>query len=267
MLDLTKSTTEAAGLMSKDVSSIAQVMEEATGNLNIIASSAEEMTATVSEIAKNASEAKDMSTDTAQKVSTASESVIQLGKVADDIDACIESINSVYEQTKLLALNATIEAARAGEAGKGFAVVAGEIKALANQVALVTLDIKEKIDNIKTSSGRTSMEMKTIVETFNHIDDIVTNIAGAIEEQSVTTKEIAANTTKTASGVTDVNERISGLDQSASGIARDMDQLNASGSHVSQDSGHIRTDMITMRGHTQKLDALVGKFVIRKDTE
>ncbi|MDA8133366.1 MAG: methyl-accepting chemotaxis protein [Desulfobacteraceae bacterium] len=267
MLDLTRSTTEAAGLMSRDVSSIARVMEEATGNLNIIASSTEEMTATVNEIAKNASEAKDMSTGTAQKISTASESVIELGKVADDIDACIESINTVSEQTKLLALNATIEAARAGEAGKGFAVVAGEIKTLANQVALVTLDIKEKIDKIKSSSGRTSREMKTIVEAFNHMDDIITNIAGAIEEQSVTTNEIAANTTKTASGVTDVNERISGLDQSASGIARDMDQLNASGSHVAQDSGHIRTDMITMRGHTQKLEALVGKFVIRKDTE
>jgi methyl-accepting chemotaxis protein len=267
MMDLTNATTEAASLMSKDVSSIARVMEEATGNLNIIASSTEEMTATVNEIAKNASEAKDMSTGTAQKIGAASESVIELGKVADDIDACIESINSVSEQTKLLALNATIEAARAGEAGKGFAVVAGEIKALANQVALVTLDIKEKIDNIKISSGRTSREMKTIVEAFNHMNDIITNIAGAIEEQSVTTKEIAANTTKTASGVTDVNERISGLDLSSSGIARDMDQLNISGSQVSRDSSHIRTDMTTMRGQTQNLDTLVGKFVIQRDDD
>ena len=267
MLDLTKSTTEAAGRMSRDVSSIARVMEEATGNLNIIASSAEEMTATVNEIAKNASEAKDMSTETAKKISTASESVIQLGKVAGDIDACIESINAVSEQTKLLALNATIESARAGEAGRGFAVVAGEIKALANQAALVTLDIKEKTDSIKSSSGRTSREMKTIVEAFDHMNDIVTNIAGAIEEQSVTTKEIAANTTNAASGMAEVNGRISELDESASGIAQDMDQLNASGGHVSRDSGHIRTDMTTMRGHTQKLDALVGKFVIQKDTK
>jgi methyl-accepting chemotaxis protein len=208
-----------------------------------------------------------MSTETAQKISAASESVIQLGKVAGDIDACIESINAVSEQTKLLALNATIESARAGEAGRGFAVVAGEIKTLANQAAGVTLDIKEKIDNIKSSSDRTSREMKTIVEAFDHMNDIVTNIAGAIEEQSVTTKEIAVNTTNAASGITEVNDRISELDQSASGIAQDMDQLNASGSHVSLDSGHIRTDMINMRGHTQKLDALVGKFVIRKDTK
>nr|NJM01750.1 hypothetical protein [Desulfobacula sp.] len=145
--------------------------------------------------------------------------------------------------------------------------MAGEIKALANQVALVTLDIKEKIDHIKTSSGRTSLEMKTIVEAFTHMDDIVTNIAGAIEEQSVTTKEIAANTTTVASGVTEVNGRISELDCSASGIARDMDQLNISGSQVSQDSGHIRADMTTMRGQTQKLDALVGKFVIQREDD
>nr|NJM01749.1 methyl-accepting chemotaxis protein [Desulfobacula sp.] len=118
MLDLTRATTEAAGRMSKDVSSIARVMEEAAGNLNIIASSTEEMTATVNEIAKNASEAKGMSAETARKISTASESVIQLGRIAEDIDACVESINAVSEQTKLLALNATIESPGPEKPGK-----------------------------------------------------------------------------------------------------------------------------------------------------
>ncbi len=60
----------------------------------------------------------------------------QLNSVGRSIEAILEIIRSIAQQTNLLSLNATIEAARAGDAGRGFAVVAQEIRKLANDTRL-----------------------------------------------------------------------------------------------------------------------------------
>ncbi|MEN2977201.1 methyl-accepting chemotaxis protein [Tistrella bauzanensis] len=82
-------------------------------------------------------------------VTTAAGRVDALAAASQQIDTIVGSIEAVARQTRLLALNATIEAARAGEAGRGFAVVAGEVKALAQQTAAATDDIRDRINALR----------------------------------------------------------------------------------------------------------------------
>jgi len=262
MVEITHSVTRSANEMSAGISNISKVVGQASDNLEIVASSTEEMTATINEIAKNAETARAMSNETGQIIELAGENVTQLGRDAGEINAFTESINEISEQTNLLALNATIEAARAGEAGKGFAVVAGEIKALATQTAEATQDIKAKINNIMASSDITVEEMKTISRTFGNMNDVVNDIASAIEEQSATTKEIADNTATVATGISDVNASISQFDGLTTEIAGEMDAVNQASAGMSENCTRINQDTGEMEIQTGKLDELINRFVI-----
>ena len=57
------------------------------------------------------------------------------------VNAVVDAVDEIAEQSNLLAVNAGIEAAKAGEAGLGFAVVAKEVRSLANQSKSATTQI------------------------------------------------------------------------------------------------------------------------------
>lgn len=262
MLAITRDIFESTAQMSDNISSIAGVMNQASDNLSMVASSTEEMTATINEIAKNAENARYMSSGTGEKINRASAQVDRLGIDAKEIDMVTESINEISEQTNLLALNATIEAARAGEAGKGFAVVASEIKQLARQTASATKDIKEKIDNIRNSTDMTVKEISGISTAFSQMNDMINDIASAIEEQSTATKEIANNTSSVATGINDINSSITEFDSVTSEIAEKMNKMNTATTKMSEGCKKIDSDAEEMSSQTRLMDGLINKFII-----
>lgn len=107
----------------------------------------------------------------------------ELGKAAQDIGQVTEVINDISDQTNLLALNATIEAARAGEAGKGFAVVANEIKELAKQTAEAIQSDQSKDYGYSSNNRNNSKSICCVAEVISSVDEIVSSIAAAVEEQ------------------------------------------------------------------------------------
>jgi methyl-accepting chemotaxis protein len=243
------SVSSAAEEMSANIMSVAAGMEQATNSLSHVASATDEMTSTISEIAQNSEKARSIMGEATRQAARITEEINQLGAAAREIGQVTETITRISAQTNLLALNATIEAARAGAAGKGFAVVATEIKALANQTAAATEDIKGRIAGVQSATAGGIAEIGKVSRIIQDVSEIVHSIAAAIEQQSTATKDIARHIAEASSGVTDASERVSRSSQVSRGIARDIEG-------VDQASGEIATGSDLIRGSARELSAM-----------
>ena len=99
-----------------------------------------------------------------QATSTISEKLSVISDRATNIGSVVTTITKVADQTNLLSLNAAIEAEKAGEAGRGFAVVAREIRRLADQTAVATLDIDNLVREMQSAVSSGVMEMDRFTE-------------------------------------------------------------------------------------------------------
>ena len=250
----------AAEKMSVNMNSVASNMEEAAENVNMVANAAEEMTATINEIAQNSEKASSITGGAVVQTQSASSKVDELGSAANEIGKVVETITEISEQVNLLALNATIEAARAGEAGKGFAVVANEIKDLAKQTAEATQEIKGKIGAIQGATEATVTEIDQISKIINDVNEIVSSIATAVEEQSTTTRDIAGNVAQAARGIQTMNENVASSSAAADEIANDINGVSQSADEMSRSSGQVAMSAEELDGLAKKLNEMVGKF-------
>ncbi len=248
--------------MSSNMESMAAAMEEASTNLSVVATSAEQMTSTINEIARNSENARTITGEAVSGAENVSEKVDELGRAAQEIGKVTETITEISEQTNLLALNATIEAARAGEAGKGFAVVANEIKELARQTAEATQEIKERIEGIQNSTSGTISEISRILKIINNVNEIVSTIATAVEEQSVTTKEIANGVIQASRGIQEVNENVAQSSTVSTGIAKEISEVNQTTSEISNSSSQIRLNAKELSKLANELKDLVSRFKV-----
>lgn len=95
----------------------------------------------------------------AGSTATITSSLAVINEKARNIGSVITTITKVADQTNLLSLNAAIEAEKAGEYGVGFAVVAREIRRLADQTAVATLDIEQMVKEMQSSVSTGVMQM------------------------------------------------------------------------------------------------------------
>lgn len=92
-------------------------------------------------------------TDIKEKNSGVINGIISLSNKVNKIRDIVRGINTITDQTKVIAFNAALEAASAGEMGKRFSVVAGEVNRLADNIAGLTRQIREQIEEILSSSS------------------------------------------------------------------------------------------------------------------
>ena len=254
--------SNAAGEVSGNMNSVSAAMEQASMNMTTVASAAEEMSATIQEIAQNSERAKNTTTSAVSKAKAASGRVDELGTAAKEISAVTSTITAISSQTNLLALNATIEAARAGEAGKGFAVVANEIKELAKQTASATVDIKNQISEMQTTTTTTVADIEKISEVIVEISNVINVIATAVEEQSAATGEIAGNIAQASQGIAEVNENVAQSTMVATDITRDVSGISTRARQVGEGSAQVQTSAQSLSDLSGQLELLVKKFKI-----
>ncbi len=225
---------------------VSAASEQVSKNVTVVATGSEQMQASIREIAKSANESAKVAKAAVGVAESTNNTIAKLGESSVEIGKVIKVITSIAQQTNLLALNATIEAARAGEAGKGFAVVANEVKELAKETAKATEEIGQKIEAIQSDTKGAVQAIGEISTIIAQINDISNNIASAVEEQTVTTNEIARNVGEAAKGTGEIAKNIGGVALAAENTTRGATDMQKAAQALS--------------GMAAQLQGLVAKF-------
>lgn len=206
---LVSETVQESGQLAAGVAAAAT---QASENSLIVASATEEMSMSIAEVSQQIGGAAKVAQEASERARSTDAIVGNLIADTRTIEDVVALIADVARQTNLLALNATIEASRAGDAGRGFAVVASEIKTLAGRTANATQEIASKIARTRDTTEQAATAITDVAKTIDEISGIATVVATAMEQQKLTTAQIAESTSQAAQG--------------SHNVARDIDQVH-----------------------------------------
>ncbi|NEQ65834.1 MAG: methyl-accepting chemotaxis protein [Symploca sp. SIO2D2] len=173
-----------------------------------------------------------------------------ISEKANNINSVVTTITKVADQTNLLSLNAAIEAEKAGEYGAGFAVVAREIRRLADQTAVATLEIEHMVKNMQSAVSSGVMEMDSFNKEVGHsVEDVqdigeqiaqvidqvqslipgFSNVSQSMEEQSQGAQQISEamgqlsqSSRQTADALCETNTALEQLNDAAQGLQKEI---------------------------------------------
>ncbi|MDQ2103102.1 bacteriohemerythrin [Azospirillum isscasi] len=235
-----RSLSDTADRNMREAASVAGASQQASVNVQTVASAAEELSSAIAEIGTQVATSSHISMQAVHASRLASDRIDGLGHAAQKINEVADLITSIASQTNLLALNATIEAARAGEMGKGFAVVAGEVKNLAGQTAKATEEIAAQINEVQQASQGAVSAIREIAGIIARSDEIGTSIAAAVQQQGAATGEIARSAGEAAQGTQQVSTSIDEVSASALETEKAANSLLDAAESLAQEAGSLR---------------------------
>lgn len=236
----------ASGDLARRTEQQAAGLEETAAAMEEITNTIRTTSQNVKEAAANTQLAKSSAENGGKVVGTAVEAMARIENSSRQISDITGVIDEIAFQTNLLALNAGVEAARAGDAGRGFAVVAQEVRALASRSRDAAQNIKKLI---RESGEHVSFGVKHVGETGSALKEIV----GEIAKIDALISNIAKSAETQHHSVAEVNEVMGQMDRTTQQNAAMVEQSNAAS--------------VSLAGETDKLNALVSKFVVSRSVE
>ncbi|MCK9336606.1 MAG: methyl-accepting chemotaxis protein [Arcobacteraceae bacterium] len=204
---------KSTDVLLDNVDILSRSANEAAASLEETAAALEEITATVVSNSSHVTEMTSYSSKVTQSAQKGQELARSTTTAMDDITnqvnlitEAITVIDQIAFQTNILSLNAAVEAATAGEAGKGFAVVAAEVRNLATRSAEAAKEIKAIVENA-TSKANQGKAIST--EMIKGYEELLANI----NKSTQTISEIANASKEQESGITQINDAVTNLDQ------------------------------------------------------
>lgn len=219
--DSTRNTSDNIIIMGEQIGRTSKEVSALNKNADVMRASSEQAAVTIRQLRK-------INDEVEQSIETITRQTNQTNESAQKIQAAIEIISSIAEETNLLSLNASIEAARAGESGRGFAVVASSIQKLAEQSNESSRTIEEITNALMADSG-------VAVDTMKHVKEIIDNQSMNMQATESIVEEVMKGINVSLKSIEQIEKTTVMLEQSRNKIVNtvgelsDIAQKNASG--------------------------------------
>jgi methyl-accepting chemotaxis protein len=244
--EVVSNINEAAGQITSASSEVAagsqdlsERSEQQASALEETAASMEELAATVRQNAANAQQANQLAAGARETAAgggqVVSDAITAMGRIegsSQKIEDIVGMIDEIAFQTNLLALNAAVEAARAGDAGKGFAVVAQEVRNLAQRSAQASKEIKGLI-------AESSSQVRSGADLVKGAGKTLEDILGSVKRVADIVAEIAAASAEQASGIDQVNQAITQMDEMTQQNAALVEESTAAAHSLEEQARHL----------------------------
>lgn len=262
---LTTSADEIATSSKKQETSIIE-QEETTRDIALaakqISTTAKDFANTMNEMSRVAVQTSDLALtgkDSLNNMETIMSQMVEasgtiasklavLNEKAGNITSVITTISKVADQTNLLSLNASIEAEKAGEYGKSFAVIAREIRRLADQSAVATLDIKKIVGEIMSAVSTSVMGVDDFTQEIRKGVDQVKTVSGQlakiieqVENFTARFELLNRGMQKQSSGAEQIHEAISQLSKTAEQTSLSIRQFHKTLLELNQAANELKS--------------------------
>ena len=271
-IQVTTSTTQIAASarqLEATVNEQASSTNEVVATAKEISATSQELANTMSEISETTSGAASLADEgrnglqgmdatmrqLAESTNSISSKLTTINEKANNISAIVTTITKVADQTNLLSLNAAIEAEKAGEYGQGFSVVAREIRRLADQTAVSTLDIDQMVNEMQSAVSSGVMEMdkfKTEVgEGVRKAQQIASQLEQIIQQVQTITPQFLA-----------VEEGMHSQSQGAHQITKAMVQLSEAAGQTAASLREFNNATAQLTDAAHNMQAQVSRFKV-----